>query len=334
MAKTALSDIIIPSVVEKYTQERTAAKSAMVQAGIIQRLPEFDALASGGGKTVDMPFWQDITPARQIISDGSAMSVNKITATKDIAIINNDGNAWGVNDLVGMLSGADPVGAIVNLLAEYWARTDQAYVVSCLKGMFASTLSSNFHNIAAEATGSVSTATQLTGLTFVDGTAKLGDNAEKLTVVAMHSAIEAALRKQDLIVYLPASDGKSQMRTFQGRRVIVDDSLPTRAGTTSGTVYRTYLFGEGAFAYGVCPLNEPVDSGLGTKGLEWSRSALDSDTYLLNRRRYILHPRGVKFTSSSLAGTSPTNGELETSANWTRVFEAKNVRVVAIDHNA
>jgi len=51
------------------------------------------------------------------------------------------------------------------------------------------------------------------------------------------------------------------------------------------------------------------------------------------QRRYILHPRGVKFTSASVAADSPTNAELENQANWVRVFENKNVRIVAIDHN-
>jgi hypothetical protein len=54
---------------------------------------------------------------------------------------------------------------------------------------------------------------------------------------------------------------------------------------------------------------------------------------LINRRRYILHPRGVKFTSASVAGDSPTNTELENQANWIRVWENKNVRLVAITHN-
>jgi hypothetical protein len=67
--------------------------------------------------------------------------------------------------------------------------------------------------------------------------------------------------------------------------------------------------------------------------VELARQPLDSDTLLINRRRYILHPRGVKFTSASVAGDSPTDAELENGANWTRVFENKNVRMVAIDHN-
>lgn len=150
----------------------------------------------------------------------------------------------------------------------------------------------------------------------------------------MHSATEAALRKLDLIDFLPDSEGKPMLRTFQGRRVVVDDNLPTRAGSTDGTVYTTYLFGQGAFAKGVAPLDgEPLQGGHGTEGVELARVPLDSDTVLINRRRYILHPRGVKFTSASVAGDSPTNAELETAANWVRVWENKNVRLVAITHN-
>ena len=158
--------------------------------------------------------------------------------------------------------------------------------------------------------------------------------ADRLVAVAMHSATEAGLRKLDLIDFIPDSEGKEQIRTFQGRRVVVDDSLAPRAGTTDGLVYTTYLFGPGAFAKGVAPLSAaPLQGGQGTEGVEIARAPLDSDTLLINRRRYILHPRGVKFTSASVAGNSPTNAELETAANWTRVFENKNVRIVAIDHN-
>jgi hypothetical protein len=240
-----------------------------------------------------------------------------------------------VNHLAKVVSGDDPLQAIVDLVADYWARTDQGLVISSLKGIFASaTMAGNKLTIAAEATGSVTSATQLTGSTFVDATVKLGDRGDRLTAIAIHSATEASLRKLDLIDFVPDSEGKAQIKTFQGRRVIVDDTLPVRAGTTSGLVYTSYLFGPGAFGKGAASLeSEPLQGGFGTEGVEIARVPLDSDTVLINRRRYILHPRGVKFTSASVAGDTPTNAELETAANWSRVFENKNVRMVAIDHN-
>lgn len=107
-----------------------------------------------------------------------------------------------------------------------------------------------------------------------------------------------------------------------------------RAGSTDGLVYTSYLFGPGAFGRGTAPLDgTPLQGGFGTEGVELARVPLDSDSVLINRRRYILHPRGVKFNSASVAGDSPTNAELELAANWTRVWENKNVRIVAIEHN-
>ena len=335
MAKTAVADIIIPTEFEKYAIERTAQLSAFVQSGIIEHAPEFDELAAGGGRTVEMPFWKDLTAARQILSDGASLTVNKIAADKDIARIHNDAQAWGVNHLAKVISGDDPIGAIGELVGDYWARTDQALVISCLKGIFASaSMAGNKLGIASETIAGSSAATRLNGVTFVDATVKLGDRGDRLTAVAMHSATEAALRKLDLIDFIPDSEGKAQIRTFQGRRVVVDDTLPVRNGTTDGQVYTTYLFGPGAFAKGAAPLSgEPLQGGHGTEGVEFARDALASDTNMINRRRYILHPRGVKFNSAAVAGDSPTNAELENGANWTRVFENKNVRIVAIEHN-
>lgn len=225
--------------------------------------------------------------------------------------------------------------AIVDLVAAYWARIDEGLVVSCLKGMFAAaTMSGNLPAIHSESAAGQSASTRLNGATFVDATVKLGDRGDRLTAIAMHSATEAALRKLDLIDFVPDSEGKAQIRTFQGRRVVVDDNLPTRAGTTDGTVYTTYLFGPGAFAKGAAPLDgTPLQGGIGTEGGEIFRDALVSDTVLINRRRCILHPRGLKFTSTTVTGDSPTNAELELAANWTRVYENKNVRVVAVTHN-
>ena len=335
MAKTAVADIIIPTEFEKYAIERTAALSAFAQSGIVENAPEFDALASGGGREVKMPFWKDLTATRQLLSDSASLSVNKITSDQDIARIQNDAQVWSVNHLAKVISGDDPMQAIVDLVGDYWARIDQSLVISSLKGMFlASSMAGNKLAIASETIAGQSASTRLNGTTFVDATVKLGDRGDRLTAIAIHSATEAALRKLDLIDFIPDSEGKAQIKTFQGRRVIVDDNLPTRAGSTDGLVYTSYLFGPGAFAKGAAPLDStPLQGGMGTEGVEIYRAGLESDTALINRRRYILHPRGVKFTSASVAGDTPTNAELETGANWVRVFENKNVRIVAIDHN-
>ena len=335
MPKTAVADIIIPTEFEKYAIERTAELSTFAQSGIVEAAPEFDELAAMGGREVHMPFWKDISGARQILSDSAPLSVNKIGSDQDLARIHNDGNAWSVNHLASVISGGDPMQAIVDLVAGYWARIDEGLIISCLKGVFAAgSMAGNRLGIASETIAGQSDATRLNGITFIDATHKLGDRADRLTSIAMHSSTESALRKLDLIDFIPDSEGKTQIRIFQGRRVIVDDSLPVRAGTTDGFVYTSYLFGPGAFGKGSARLDsKPLQGGFGTEGVELARLPLDSDSVLINRRRYILHPRGVKFTSAAVVGDSPTNAELENGANWVRVYENKNVRIVSIDHN-
>ena len=335
MAKTAVADVIIPTEFEKYAIERTAELSRFGESGIVEMAPEFDALTQVGGREVKMPFWKDLTAARQLLSDAASLTVNKINADQDIARLHNDAQTWSVNHLAKVVSGDDPMQAIVDLVAAYWARTDEAIIIACLKGIFgAASMAGNLLAIHSESVAGTTNATKLNGATFVDACAKLGDAASRLTAVAMHSATEAALKKLDLIDFLPDSEGKPSLATFQGRRVVVDDTLPTRAGSTDGTVYTTYLFGQGAFGKGIAPLDgTPLQGGFGTEGVELARVPLDSDTVLINRRRYILHPRGVKFTSASVAGDSPTDVELANQANWVRVWENKNVRLVAVTHN-
>src|SRR5512136_2724971 len=161
MAKTAVADIIIPTEFEKYAIERTAELSAFGQCGIVEHDPAFDELAAGGGRTVEMPFWKDLSATRQLLSDSASLTVNKITADKDIARIHNDAQVWSVNHLATVIAGDDPMQAILDLVAEYWARTDEGLIVSCLKGMFAAaTLSGNLLAIHSQSVAGQSVATR------------------------------------------------------------------------------------------------------------------------------------------------------------------------------
>lgn len=342
MAVTLLSDVIEPTQFLDYVVERTAEKSAIIQSGIVQRTAEFDEAASGPNRVADMPFWQDISGSDEVISDSADLTPSNITASDDQAAIHLRAKAWGVNDLARILSGTantpeDALGVIGDRVADYWARTMQTTLVSTLTGTFAAaSMSGNLNDIAAEAIASQTDATKLNAETFEDTIQLLGDSKHDLAGIIMHSATEAALAKLDLIVMRPDSEGMSEIPTYRGKRVIVDDNVGSRAGTTDGTVYTTYVFGMGAIGHGLArQMNDPVEGGTpgSTWGVEMARHSLGHISYLANRMRYILHPRGVKFQNASVAAAAPTNAECELAANWLRVFEAKNVKIVRIDHN-
>lgn len=311
---TKIVDVIVPSVFNPYVIERTAELSALVQSGIIERDPEFDKLAIAGGKAINMPYWKDLSGEDEVLSDTVALTPGKITAAQDIATLLMRGRAWKANDLAKALSGDDPMGAIGDLVAAYWARRKQATLISTLTGVFsAASMAGNVSNISA-AEGDAAT---FTGETFLGASYKLGDAEEKLTAIMMHSQTLASLRKQDLIETEKDSEGKT-IYIYMGKRVIVDDATPNAAG-----VYTSYLFGAGAIAEGNGAAPVPTEVG---------RDILLGDDILVNRQHFLLHPRGVAFQNASVAGVSATNAELATATNWLRAYENKNIRIVQFKH--
>jgi len=317
VTKTIISDVIVPEVFNPYVIQRTAKLSAFYQSGIIARTPELDRLASSGGKLVNMPFWEDLTGDDEVLSDQTALTVGKIKAGQDVAALLARGKAWSVNDLAKALSGDDPMAAIGDLVAEYWARRFQAILIKTLDGIFgnnATKMNTNQHDISLEN----GAAAVISAKTAVDAIYKLGDNADKLTGFAMHSATVAKLTKDDLIDTIPPSEGKPAVRTFLGKPVVVDDGLPVSNG-----VYTTYIFGAGAFGWGEGGAPVPVET---------ARDALAGDDILIHRRHFILHPRGVAFQNKQVSGPTPSNTELADYRNWERVYEPKNVRIVQFKH--
>lgn len=335
---TLIENVLVPRIFLPYMQERTAQLSAFRSSGVIAGDAAIDKLASGGGKTFDLPFWQDIAgPAQvesQILSDSVPLETKRIAALEQIAIAHNRGEGFAANSLVNYMTAEDPMRAIGDLLAGYWAIDEQTMLIKTADGVFADNVANDsadlVNNVAVEVVGDQTAATKFTAEAAIDAEAKLGDAGKKLGAMAVHSKVYYDIKKQGLIDFIPAEDGKSQIAFYQGKRLIVDDSL-VRAGTTSGFVYKTFIFAGGAFQLGEAPLSTtPIAGGFGSEALEYARDAAAGLNKLYTRRRFILHPHGFKFTSSSLAAQSPTNAELATAANWDRVFEKKNVRIVEL----
>jgi hypothetical protein len=319
MAATKLADVIVPEIFNPYVVQRTAELSAFWSSGIVGELPEVASLM-GGGKTVNMPFWTDLTGADEVIDDTTDLTINKITPLQDEAVICIRGKAWGASDLSAMLAGSDPMTAIGELVAGYWARRMQAALLSAVKGAFSTTVSGGS---MASATLNISALSPSTLRVFtpeglLDACQLLGDAQDSLGGIACHSATYNLMLKDDLIDFVKPSDGGDAIATYLGKRVIVDDGLPVATG-----VYTTYVFGPGAIGYAEGAPKVPTET---------ERQALigGGTDVLVNRRKFVLHPRGVAWIGN--VTPTPTNTQLETATNWKRVWEQKQVRMVRFIH--
>lgn len=312
MAVTKIANVVVPELFTPYVIKRTAELSNLVQSGIITANATLNQLITGGGRTITMPHWNDLVGDDEVLSETNPLTPANIGAVSEVAPILYRGKAWGSTELAGCLAGDDPMKAIGDLVANFWVRKEQAILIKMLDGIFGAT---NMADLVHDASTNVLDAT-----TILDGKQKLGDASGKLAAIAMHSATFTKLQKDNLIQFIPNSRGEIVMPTYLGYRVIVDDGLPV-----AGNVYTTYLFAPGVIGRG----EGTPDSLTST---EFDRDSLMSTDYLINRRAFVLHLQGTKFLGAAVAGETPTNAELATATNWTRVADVKQMGIVKVLH--
>jgi len=317
---TKLDDVIIPELFNPYVVQRSKELSALFSSGVITSDAEFDRLASGPAPIVQMPFFNDLTGDAEDIIEDEDLTPKKITSGKDQATIIRRASMWAATDLSAALAGKDPADAIAELVATWWSRQMQKELIASLTGVFGA---ASMAALTMDISGEAGAAAVWSPDAFLDANQLLGDAKSSLSAVAMHSATETLLRKQDLIEYVRPSEGGAPIGYYQGKRVIVDDGCPAANG-----VYTTYLFGQGAVAYGT---GSPV--GFVPTEVDRDKRKGSGVDYLINRRTFILHPRGIKWTNAERENIeTPTRAELADALNWQREYEVKAIRVVEFKH--
>lgn len=320
MAETKIADVIQPELFDQYVIDRTTEKNEIMNAGVIENNPKLNELITGGGTVFTMPKWNDLSGESQVLDDSEPLEVSKITSKKELATLLIRGNAWGANELAGALAGDDPMKAIGNLVADWWIRDEKKQVLAILNGVFAS---SSMSALVSDITSSETTT--ISGAAVLDAKQLMGDAANLLTLMYMHSATFTQLQKQNLIQYIPVSESKIQIPTYLGYRVVCDDSAPV--DTSSATAkYTTYLLSKGA-----------IQRGIGTPKtltpVETDRDSLASVDLLINRQAKVLHPKGISWIGASeIAKATPSNTELATGTYWNRVSDIKKIGMVKLVH--
>lgn len=326
MPTTRLSDIIDVKVFRDLPQVDGPEKTAFFDAGIVTRNGLLDEIASGPGKIVELPFWNDLDGSVEVNystdDPSSSATPQKINQGSQIARKAFVNQGWQAADLASELAmGGTAMEAIRARTDRYFARQWQRRMVAACNGLLADNVAANYSdmvvNVAAEATGSQTADTRFNRDAFTEAAFTMGDAKSGLTAIAVHSAVHKQMVKNDDIVYIPDSQGQLTIPTYMGLRVIVDDGMTVTAGTTSGFKYTSVLFGAGAFGYGVGSPEVPV---------EVDRGAAAGDgggiETLWVRNTWLLHPFGFQQTGTP-AGVSFTNTELQAATSWARVLDRK-----------
>ena len=330
---TLRSDVIIPEIFTPYVIEQSTLRNQFLSSGVVQPMAELNA--TEGGDFVKVPFWKaNLSGDAEVLTDSTSLVPGKITADTQVGVILHRGRAFESRDLAALAAGADPMAAIGAKVGEYIANQQQKDLYKSLEGVFGALTGSDspaFDALRFDTTGMGA----LGPRQVAQARAKLGDQGDKLSAVAMHSACYYDLVERKAIDYVTntearlstAATGASTINAiggsiagsfsneytvpfYMGLRVIVSDDI-----TNSGGNYACYFFTNGAVATG-------EQQALRT---ETDRDILAKSDAMAMDWHNVYHPVGAKW---GVTTTNPTQAQLATITNWSKVYETKNIGIV------
>ena len=337
MALTQVSDIITPEIFTPYMLQSSEEKSRLIRSGAAVRDALLDQELAGGGLTFNVPSFKDITNDDDNVSSDEALGSNdsspkKLGTSKEIAVRLSRNQSWSSADLATALAGADPMEAIANKVANYWAKRQQAAFVATMKGVFADNdaAPSGTEHTQYDMTNDIKGASYVAGVTdfsaeaFIDAAVTMGDSMEDLGMIMVHSIVYARMQKNNLIDFIPDASGAVKIATFLGRVVIVDDGMPASAG-----VYASWLFGAGAVRLGVGTPKVPTEVERDPKAGKGG-----GQETLYSRLEWIIDPVGYKYAGTTSKGgptNAATSNNLAHAGSWQRVYpERKQIKIARL----
>lgn len=338
---TLIANLWTPDVWLAAMREAQATYPSIYTSKAAVRTAEMDAVASGEGVLAKIPFWADITDqADEPQVENTAPTDNNITSGQMFATILNRVTKNSASALSAAVSGGDPIREMTTQMIRRRMKQRNTTLINILNGLIhnASTpaaatgaLKNNRNDIFIEAGNSAVAANLISVDAFINTKTLLGERSETLMngALFMHSNICAALEKQDNISFSKNSLGPYQVRTYRGIPIFISDAL-VRAGATNGSVYTTYLLGEGVIGWGEKDQKGDV---IDVASLQYYADKDKNNEAIYDRTRWLAHVLGTKFTGTP-AGQSATNAELATYSNWSLVFQtAARIPLAALRSN-
>ena len=335
MATVQINDIYDPLRFTTMAQEAQIEKNAFIQSGVQVANSELSALCGQSGfkgqidnikpLTIDEPTYTNDVPTDKIVHDKLStqqMDYRKAARAK----------SWSAMDLARGIALQDPVIGITDRIGAYWASDNEKRLIYSLQGILADNIANDsgdmLHNVSTDASTPITDAEKASALNFIRALELKGDNLDSIRSFAMHSSVYYGLYAMNLIQTIRPSEDVS-IPTFQGKRVIVDNSLVVTQGSNRPT-YTSILFGMGAVEAGEGNMPRTLASEIWRDPSAGNGGGEES---IFSRRTDIIMPVGFSWKDTSVAGQSATYAELQDASNWDRVWDPKNIPLLFLQTN-
>ncbi|MEB8545683.1 hypothetical protein ONJ74_21555 [Salmonella enterica subsp. enterica serovar Cerro] len=296
MAITTIGDIVTGNepVLLSYMTQDPVEKTAFFESGVLTPTPYASEIARGPSNIANIPFWKAIDTSiepnysNDVYQDiATPRNVQTGEMMARVAYLNE---GFGQADLTVELTSQNPLQSVANRLDNFWQRQAQRRLIATALGLYNDNVAAtDAYHTQNDMVIDVSATLGFDAGAFIDATQTMGDalmgsTGEVLGAIAMHSFVYGQARKANLIDFIRDSENNTMFATYQGYRVVVDDSM-TVVGTGNDRKFISIIFGNGAIGYG---------EGSPTNPLEYEREASRGNgggvETLWTRKTWLLHP--------------------------------------------
>lgn len=315
-----------------YTSEPDPTSLALLESGAMVEDDLIASLISEGSNYYALPFYKDIE-GNEVNYDGATnITTDDTESGVQNGVVYGRAKGWEATSFVKDFSTADPMGNILRRIQKWKSKKVQARVISILEAVLGITGTGDYadwenHKMnIASASSTITDANKIDLTTLRDLAVQAnGDEADDYALAIMHSAVANRLSQFNVLEFFKYNDARGQEADVKVGRsgnmvVLVCDEVPHATNqTTSAMEYTTYVLGRGALGHASAPVEKPT---------EIARDAAKNGgmDYLYTRYRETIHPYGFSFYMANLP-VSPTDAQLATSANWSIVYNPKNIYI-------
>lgn len=294
-----------------------------LNSGVMVKDSKIESMIQNGSDTYTVPFYNLLQQTTPDNYDGATdVTFDTLDGHTQSGIVYGRMHGWEENEFINVYnSGANVMQAIVSQIKGYWAKDDEKVLRGIIGGVL-QTKGMESHNVDTN---------ELLDINVFGDVAQevFGENRDKISMYMMHSKVARELEKLELLEFKKGTDPNAlqhgtRLAQFDGKTVIVDDSLPVEKGegTDTHTVY-AMTYGSLGFAnanVAPAPLAEVVRDPVTNGGMN----------KLINRRRQSIHPYGFNYNKPKSGYTaSPTDAQLFNKTNWSLVDDANSIGMLS-----
>lgn len=319
-------------------QEENFWRNEILASGIVQQDSSIMDLIGLKGNVATIPIYKPLNAHDEnmgaLNNDGETDNVPvEISGSKQTCMLIQRMKAFKAKDFTKELTGADPLGLIKSRIAEYYRQVWEIELMNIANAVLGVAGLADHVTDLSITSGTIGEANTINETTMIDAEqAALGDMAGGLGLAIMHSKVFARYKKLGLVDYGKYTIGNVirqdiELPTINGKIPFVTDYYTVDTSVAGFPVYKTYLFGEGAF---LSAEKKNYEKQYTTNYDPETSAGVDK---FYTKQGQVLHPNGVSLAVDNIAKESPTFAELGTTDNYTLKFNHKNVKMGIIKSN-